>query len=1059
LKPRSRSTRKLSAVFPAIVAKTIAPTATLVPRRRIAVAVLSVAVLLLNAPAYGASGTWTLNGSGNWSTTGNWASGIIADGAGFTGNITMNINGARIATIDGTSRTLGILNVGDTNNNNSYTIASSGGATLTFDNTPNSANAQLNQTSGSNGDAISAPILLKSSLDISNNASPAATLTISGTIASSATSGTQTITNKGTASGDVTISGVIGNGSTGGTVAVTQNSSSSALTLSGATANTYTGLTTVSAGTLNLGKTASVNAFGGDLTINGGTVAYGSTSNEQISDSAKVTISSGSFAVGARTETIGITIAPASGLALSGTGAITIGSGTLHVVNGAMTGGTITLTAGSGALQANNDFNFSGGTIDFTSASGTSTAAFNLRGGNGTGITYSASGTTTAQITNTGGGSARVSLNTAAASTNVFNIADSASVTTEMIIAIPITGGTSAVQKTGAGVLVFSGANTYTVATQINGGTLQLGNGGSTGSLSTSSTITDNANFTINRNNAVVQGTDFSGSAITGTGSFTQAGSGTTTLNAANTYAGDTTISAGTLKLGAANVIPDGAGKGNVSVSGTFDMNGFSEAINGLSGNGTVDNTAASTTPTLTVGNNNQTSLFGGVIKNTAGTLGLTKNGNGTLTLTGTSTYSGTTTINGGSVVLGNATNTLPDTGFVDVVAGTLSLGNNNDTVGNVTLETGSITGTGGTLTSTNYDFRSGTVTANLAGTGTTLTKSTSGGLSLTGTNTYSGGTTINGGDVTFNNSSALGSGAINFGPNGLDSMSLMSTAAVSLSNNISINDLSATVGRTATLGSSSTASVGTNAYTGTIALSNDLNIKSSSPTSNPLTFSGVISGTKGLIINPNGTISPGAVQFTGNNSYQGGTVVNGGSLVVSNTAGSGTGSGTVTVDNSGTLGGTGSIAGSTTINGGANITGATSGTVGSLTLQSNLTLSGASSSSLATYVVDLTSLSSDRLVIGGTFDLSGLNDQISFQGTTGASSYTLATYNLGSLLGVFDHVTNLPAGYVLVYGPTELDLMTPVPEPSTWLAGGLAFATLLCTQRKRLRFGRRVLG
>src|SRR5205823_14149600 len=134
-----------------------------------------------------------------------------------------------------------------------------------------------------------------------------------------------------------------------------------------------------------------------------------------------------------------------------------------------------------------------------------------------------------------------------------------------------------------------------------------------------------------------------------------------------NTYSGDTTISAGTLKLGAANVIPDGSGKGNISVSGTLDLNTFSETINGLSGAGTVD-TVAGANPTLTVGNNDQTSLFSGVIENTAGTLALTKTGTGALTLSGTSanTYTGLTTINAGELDLNK-------TAGVNAIAGNIT--------------------------------------------------------------------------------------------------------------------------------------------------------------------------------------------------------------------------------------------------------------------------------------------------------------------------------------------------------------------------------------------------
>jgi autotransporter-associated beta strand protein len=116
-----------------------------------------------------------------------------------------------------------------------------------------------------------------------------------------------------------------------------------------------------------------------------------------------------------------------------------------------------------------------------------------------------------------------------------------------------------ALTKTGAGTLTLSGTNTYTGATNINAGTLQLGNGSTTGSLSTSSAIVNNSNLTINRSNAVVQGTDFSSAAITGTGSFTQAGTGKTTLNATNTYSGATTINSGTLEIAGSGSINNSA--------------------------------------------------------------------------------------------------------------------------------------------------------------------------------------------------------------------------------------------------------------------------------------------------------------------------------------------------------------------------------------------------------------------------------------------------------------------------------------------------------------------
>jgi autotransporter-associated beta strand protein len=485
------------------------------------------------------------------------------------------------------------------------------------------------------------------------------------------------------------------------------------LNLAGTSSNTYTGLTTVTAGTLGLGKSASINAFGGDLTINGGAVVYSAANDNQIIDSAKVTISSGTLTFGARNETIGETATPASGLALSGTGAITISSGTVQIANSmSMTGGTVTLT-GAGAFQANTEFNFSGGTIDFTGA-----GALNLRGGTGTGITYSSSGTTTAQITNSSG-TGSVSLNTAASATTVFNIADAPTVATEMVIAVPITGLGKNLQKTGAGVLVLSGANTYTGTTTITNGTLQLGNAGTTGSLSTSSTIVDNANFTIKRSNTVTQGTDFSGAAITGSGSFTQAGTGTTVLTA-NTYSGGTTVNDGLLQLNSSTAL--GSTSGSLTVNAAsgnaaiLDLNGNSISVGNLTGTGgNIWNNgpnAGSSTVTLTIGTGNTGGgNYQGVISNNNGAaplakIALTKTGTGTITLSGANTYTGATTVNGGGTLFINgdqtaATGATTVTGAGTVLGGTGTIGGNVTVGGSntATIIEGGTGSTGQTLT------------------------------------------------------------------------------------------------------------------------------------------------------------------------------------------------------------------------------------------------------------------------------------------------------------------------------------------------------------------------
>jgi autotransporter-associated beta strand protein len=150
----------------------------------------------------------------------------------------------------------------------------------------------------------------------------------------------------------------------------------------------------------------------------------------------------------------------------------------------------------------------------------------------------------------------------------------------------------------------------------------------------------------------------------------TSAGGGTITLsNVMNNWTGDTTIADDTLKLGATGVIPSGSSAGNVVLTnaGTaynagisnsvFDLNGYSQAINGLSNavgvtGGTLNMlwvTNSSAAATLTVGSNNATGYFGGIV---GGPISLTKTGSGTQTLTGVNTYTGNTTINNGTLAL-----------------------------------------------------------------------------------------------------------------------------------------------------------------------------------------------------------------------------------------------------------------------------------------------------------------------------------------------------------------------------------------------------------------------
>jgi autotransporter-associated beta strand protein len=165
--------------------------------------------------------------------------------------------------------------------------------------------------------------------------------------------------------------------------------------------------------------------------------------------------------------------------------------------------------------------------------------------------------------------------------------------------------------------------------------------------------------------------TTFSGN-ISGTGGIIKNGGGTFTIAGTNTYGGTTWIDNGVLKGGAVNVLPNGPGKGNVSIASgaKLDLGGFDQTINGLLGIGTVDNSVAGN-PVLTVGANDANSTFNGVVQNTVGSIVLLKTGSGTLTLSGNNTYKGMTIVNDGELIMNGAVVSI---GSASILGGSLQV-------------------------------------------------------------------------------------------------------------------------------------------------------------------------------------------------------------------------------------------------------------------------------------------------------------------------------------------------------------------------------------------------
>ncbi|UGB37193.1 autotransporter-associated beta strand repeat-containing protein [Frateuria soli] len=351
--------------------------------------------------------------------------------------------------------------------------------------------------------------------------------------------------------------------------------------------------------------------------------------------------------------------------------------------------------------------------------------------------------------------------------------------------------GPGSLEQAGTGRLILTGNNTYTGGTTISRGTLQLGNGGTTGWIV--GDVTDNGALVFDRSDDVIFGGE-----VSGTGSLEQAGTGRLTLTGNNTYAGGTTISRGTLQLG--NGGTTGWIVGDVTDNGTLvfdrgDQVTFAGAITGTgalvqSGAGTLiltgensykGGTTITLGTTLQIGNGgNSGSITGNVIDNgslvfnrrsdptfygvvggaISGSGSLTQAGSDTLILTGANTYTGGTTINSGTLQIGN-------------------YGTTGSIVGDVVDKGSLVFAPGGKL---RFD-------GIVSGDGT-LTKTGDGTLVLTGASTYSGGTTVAGGTLEIARGASLGPGRIavgSYGPYFFDDHILKVDSGVTLFNVIEL--------------------------------------------------------------------------------------------------------------------------------------------------------------------------------------------------------------------------------------------------------------------------------
>ncbi len=323
-------------------------------------------------------------------------------------------------------------------------------------------------------------------------------------------------------------------------------------------------------------------------------------------------------------------------------------------------GGTLLLNSGDISSQAFS-VQSEGGTITSpSSGSATMSGVFSGAGG----LMFNGAGTTILTGANTYSGGTIVSSGVLQGDTTSLqgSITNNSTVVFDQASAGTYAGvmsGTGALTKQGTGVLVLTGANTYTGGTTISSGSLQ----GDTTSLQ--GLITNNGTVVFDQPNA---GT-YAG-VMSGTGDLTKQGTGVLVLTGANTYSGGTSVLQGVLQGDASSL------QGSITNNGTVV---FDQASTGT---------------------------FTGVM---SGTGGLTKQGTGALVLTGANTYSGGTTIASGTVsiagtsptgtgdIVVNTAATLMGTGTISgnvLVSGRFKPGNSPGYIAiskNLTLDSGSV--------------------------------------------------------------------------------------------------------------------------------------------------------------------------------------------------------------------------------------------------------------------------------------------------------------------------------------------------------------------------------
>jgi fibronectin-binding autotransporter adhesin len=629
-------------------------------------------------------------------------------------------------------------------------------------------------------------------------------------------------------------------------------------------ANSYTGGTTVSNGTLYLGAVGALPTAGA-LTVNNGATA-----------SLSPILWSSGVSGGEFSQTVG---------SLAGTGSILLGSASLTVDNsanatwdGVISGTGSLIKKGGGNLLLNAANTYTGGTVieagklivrlpagtsydnrsrlEFNAASNTSASFAGTVFGSG-GLDKGGAGNFTLSGVNTYTGgtnviAGRLFVSNPSGNYNVganLEFSSSADVTSSGIIS-----GTGTLTKSGTGTATLTGANTLTGTFRTNRGTLAAG---SSGAFAGSNVFLAGGNIGINAANVGINALTFGDALSTTIGSIS--GAGSIALQGGMSFKFMPSTLTAPVSIGSAVIL--GAGQHNLD-------------DNGQRSSGAYD------------------AVFSGAI---SGTGSLNKTGNGIFAMTGANSYTGGTNLTG--TLFAGSTNTLSASSGVNVNDGaTLSL---NPTAsglgvvpGNYSQRIGSLSGQGrillGSATLTFGDAAQTAYYGNISGTGS-LVKTGSGRFILANGQNYTGGTTIEAG--TFSTDNPIG----DYLNNGV-----LESAAETFAGKISgTGSFLKVANNETTLTGVNTYSGGTTIQSGKLTVLNPVGNYANSGIlqfSNG-TASGVISGAGSLFKSGLGTVT-----LSGINTYTGGTTIDAGRLIVTNPVGNYTDRGVLEVQNAGVL-------------------------------------------------------------------------------------------------------------------------------------------------------------